>query len=56
MLSIVTFGTFALRSSIRDIARVMKIDNTRVNGIISRVIKDDIDETDYEMEIGRAHV
>lgn len=49
MLSIVTFGTFALRSSIRDIARVMKIDNTRVNGIISRVIKDDIDETDYEM-------
>lgn len=49
MLSIVTFGTFALRSSIRDIARVMKIDPTRVNGIINRVIKNDIDETDYEM-------
>ncbi|TNF08850.1 MAG: DNA polymerase III subunit alpha, partial [Bacillota bacterium] len=49
MVSIVTFGTFALRSSIRDIARVMKIDTSRVNGIIARVIKDDIDETDYEM-------
>lgn len=49
MISIVTFGTFALRSSIRDIARVMKIDPQRVTGIISRVINDDIDETDHEM-------
>ncbi len=47
--SIVTFGTFALRSSIRDIARVMKIDPSRIKGIISRVINDDIDETDDEM-------
>ena len=47
--SIITFGTFALRSSIRDIARVMKIDTARVNGIIKRVINDDIDPTDYEM-------
>jgi DNA polymerase-3 subunit alpha len=49
VISIVTFGTFALRSSIRDIARVMKIDNQRVNGIITRVVNDDIDETDAEM-------
>lgn len=48
-VSIVTFGTFALRSSIRDIARVMKIDPARVTGIINRVIHDDIDETDAEM-------
>lgn len=47
--SIVTFGTFALRSSIRDIARVMKIDSSRIKGIIQRVINDDIDETDDEM-------
>lgn len=47
--SIITYGTFALRSSIRDIARVMKIDSSRVNGIIKRVINDDVDETDYEM-------
>ena len=49
VISIVTFGTFALRSSIRDIARVMKIDPSRVNGIITRVVNDDIDETDHEM-------
>ncbi len=49
IVSIVTFGTFALRSSIRDIARVMKIDPSRVKGIIQRVINDDVDETDYEM-------
>ena len=47
--SIITFGTFALRSSIRDIARVMNIDQARINGIIKRVIDGDIDETDYEM-------
>ncbi|MEF3692921.1 MAG: DNA polymerase III subunit alpha [Acholeplasmataceae bacterium] len=46
--SIITYGTFALRSSIRDIARVMKIDPQRVNGIIKRVINDDVDETDFE--------
>ena len=49
MVSIVTFGTFAVRSSIRDIARVMKIDNSRVNGIIARVNNQDIDQTDEEM-------
>ncbi|MBU1094835.1 MAG: DNA polymerase III subunit alpha [Firmicutes bacterium] len=49
IVSIVTFGTFALRSSIRDIARVMKIDPSRVKGIIQRVINDDVDQTDHEM-------
>jgi DNA polymerase III subunit alpha len=49
MVSIVTFGTFALRSSIRDIARVMKIDHARVTGIIQSVINEKIDETDHEM-------
>jgi len=49
VVSIVTFGTFALRSSIRDIARVMKIDPSRVKGIIQRVINDDVDQTDHEM-------
>lgn len=48
MISIITFGTFALRSSIRDIARVMKIDTTRVNGIIQNVIDEKVDETDEE--------
>ncbi len=46
--SIVTFGKFALRSSIRDIARVMQIDPGRVSGIISSVLDDNIDETDAE--------
>ena len=49
MISIVTFGTFALRSSIRDIARVMKIDPSRVTGIIKRVIDEELDASDYEM-------
>jgi DNA polymerase-3 subunit alpha len=49
MIQIVTFGTFALRSSIRDIARVMKIDPTRVTGIIKRVVDNDVDETDHDM-------
>ncbi|PKK99321.1 MAG: DNA polymerase III subunit alpha [Tenericutes bacterium HGW-Tenericutes-2] len=49
IISIVTFGTFALRSSIRDIARVMKIDPSRVTGIIQSVINDKADQTDEEM-------
>ena len=48
MISIVTFGTFALRSSIRDIARVMKIDLQRVNAIIKRVLNEQVDTTDEE--------
>ncbi len=49
VVSIVTFGTFAVRSSIRDIARVMKIDPQRVNGIVNNIINDDIDPTDEEL-------
>ena len=49
MISIVTFATFALKSSIRDIARVMQIDPQRVTGINKRVISQKIDETDYEL-------
>ncbi len=48
MISIVTFGTFALRSSIRDIARVMKIDLQRVNAIIKRVLNEQVDTKDEE--------
>lgn len=48
MISIITFGTFAVRSSIRDIARVMKIDIQRVNAIIKRVLNDQVDTTDQE--------
>ena len=48
MISINTFGTFALRSSIRDIARVMKIDLQRVNAIIKRVLNDQVDMKDEE--------
>lgn len=49
VISIVTFGSFQLRSSIRDIAKVMKIDPTRVSGIISNVISEKIDTTDEEL-------
>ncbi|TVP86759.1 MAG: DNA polymerase III subunit alpha [Acholeplasmataceae bacterium] len=49
MVSIVTFGTFALRSSIRDIARVMRIDPARVAGIIARANSGDFDDTDHEL-------
>lgn len=48
-LSIVTFGTFAFKSSIRDIARVMKIENSRVTGIIESIIRNKVDETDEEI-------
>lgn len=46
--SIITFGRFALKSSLRDIARVMKIDQQRINGIIKRVLEDRLDPTDLE--------
>lgn len=48
-ISIVTFGSFQLKSSIRDIARVMKIDPNRVTGIIQSVINQKIDPTDHEL-------
>ena len=49
VISIVTFGTFAVKSSMRDIARVMDIDHQRVGGMIKNVINDHIDETDHEV-------
>lgn len=49
VISIVTFGTFAVKSSMRDIARVMDIDHQRVGGMIKRVTNNDIDETDEEV-------
>jgi DNA polymerase-3 subunit alpha len=49
VISIVTFGTFAIKSSMRDIARVMDIDHQRVGGMIKRVIQDDIDTSDHEI-------
>lgn len=49
MISIVTFSKFALKSSIRDIARVMSIDHGRVTGIIKRIEQHKIDESDHEM-------
>ncbi len=49
VISIVTFGTFAVKSSMRDIARVMDIDHQRVGGMIKRVISQDIDESDHEV-------
>lgn len=47
--SITTFGTFALRSSIRDIARTLKIQQSRVSGIIESVLNNKIDKTDEEV-------
>lgn len=49
IISITTFGKFAVRSSIRDIARVMKIEPSRVKGIIQSVVDNNIDQSDYEM-------
>ncbi|VEU80541.1 DNA polymerase III subunit alpha [Haploplasma axanthum] len=47
--SITTFSSFALKSSIRDIARVLKIAPERVSGIINAVLENRIDETDYDL-------
>ena len=47
--SIVTFGKYAIRSSIRDVARAMEIEPSRVKGMIERVLHNRIEETDYEM-------
>ncbi|MDY0277522.1 MAG: DNA polymerase III subunit alpha [Acholeplasma sp.] len=47
--SISTFSSLAVKSAIRDIARVLKIDNARVSGIVQAVINDKIDETDNDI-------
>ena len=46
--SIITFGKFAIKSSLRDIARVMKIAPQRINAIVKRVTEDRVDQTDLE--------
>jgi len=49
VISIVTFGTFAVKSSIRDIARVMDLDIARVNGMMKRIENNDVDESDDDV-------
>lgn len=49
VISIITFGTFAVKSSLRDLARVMQIDVQRLNGISKRIEDDDVDQGDYEL-------
>ncbi len=48
VVTISTFTTFAERSSIRDIARIMKLDQTRTGAIIKSMSRDKIDPTDLE--------
>ncbi|MCF7932217.1 MAG: DNA polymerase III subunit alpha, partial [Acholeplasmataceae bacterium] len=48
--SIVTFGTFAKRSSIRDIAKVMGISSDRITGLVERILKNQIETSDREMQ------
>ncbi len=50
VVTITTFGSFAERSSIRDIARIMKFDQSRTNAIIKSVSLGKLDETDYEAQ------
>lgn len=49
VISIITFGTFAVKSSLRDLARVMQIDMQRLNGISKRIEQDQLDESDDEL-------
>ena len=44
--SITTFSTFGYKQALRDIARVMKTDSSRISGIIRRIERDDIDASD----------
>lgn len=44
--SITTFSTLGLRSSVRDVARVMKLPPERAEGIINSVIRGEIDSSD----------
>nr|WP_051658943.1 DNA polymerase III subunit alpha [Acholeplasma hippikon] len=48
VVTISTFTTFAEKSSIRDIARILKLDNSRTTAIINAMQKNKLDETDYE--------
>lgn len=48
VVSISTFTTFAEKSSLRDIAKIMKLDQSRINAIVKSVLKNTFDETDQE--------
>jgi len=50
VVTITTFGSFAEKSSIRDIARIMKLSQARTNAIIKGMEKNVLDETDYEAQ------
>src|SRR5690554_3327255 len=47
--SITTYSTLQVKSSIRDISRVLKIPLERVSGIIQAVEKNRVDKTDFEV-------
>ena len=46
--SITTYSSFAERSSIRDVARVLEVPSGRLEGIIKSILSNNVDETDYE--------
>lgn len=50
ILSITTFGKFALKSSVRDISKTMKLEPNRVLGIIESNLKGTMDKTDKVAE------
>ncbi|MBN3490808.1 DNA polymerase III subunit alpha [Acholeplasma equirhinis] len=48
VVSISTFTTFAFKSSIRDVGRIMKLDPTRVSAIIKSIESNKLDSSDLE--------
>ncbi len=48
VVSISTFTTFAEKSALRDIAKIMKMDGSRINAIIKSILKNTFDDTDKE--------
>ena len=48
VVTISTFTTFAQKSSIRDIAKIMKIDSQRAGAILKSYINNHLDDTDFE--------
>ena len=53
--SISTFSTFGYKQALRDIARVFRVDSTRLNGVIKRIENDDMDESD-DLAVEIAHI
>lgn len=47
--SIQTFQTFAIKSSIRDVVKVINLDPSRIEGIISSVLSGQIDPSDHDV-------